>query len=82
MEAEPTERDCVEQAMAGAAGRGQIWALAVSSGSRNLDGWRRSGAVAAAFADLPGELQICRPAPVDTIDAAQKPYEVHGGTST
>ena len=74
------ERDCVEQAMAGdMLGQVESWSE-VNSGSRNLDGLATIGArLAAAFADLPGELQMREPAPVDAIDTAGKPYQVSHG---
>jgi glutamate carboxypeptidase len=75
-----TERDCVEQAMAAdMLQQVESWA-AVNSGSRNLDGLATIGArLAGAFADLPGELQMVEPAPVDAIDVAGKPYQVEHG---
>jgi glutamate carboxypeptidase len=75
-----TERDCVEQAMAAdMLQQVESWA-AINSGSRNLDGLATIGArLAGAFADLPGELQMREPTPVDAIDAAGKPYQVEHG---
>ena len=75
-----TERDCVEQAMdADMLQQVESWA-AVNSGSRNLDGLATIGArLASAFSDLPGELRMVEPAPVDAIDIAGKPYQVEHG---
>jgi glutamate carboxypeptidase len=75
-----TERDCVEQAMAAdMLQQVETWA-AVNSGSRNLEGLATIGArLAGAFAELPGELQMVEPAPVDAIDIAGKPYQVEHG---
>jgi glutamate carboxypeptidase len=52
----------------------------VNTGSRNMDGLATLGArLAGAFADLPGEIAMRDPKPVETIDTAGKPYEVPHG---
>ena len=74
------ERACVEAATeAPMLSQVENWAE-VNSGSRNLDGLATIGArLAGAFADLPGELRLVEPAPVEAIDAAGKAYEVPHG---
>lgn len=74
------EQACVEAAAAAPMlSQVENWA-GVNSGSRNLDGLATIGArLAGAFADLPGELQLVEPGPVDAIDAAGKAYEVPHG---
>ena len=74
------ERACVEAASAEPMlAQVENWAN-VNSGSRNLDGLGTIGArLAGAFADLPGEIAMRDPAPVEAIDAAGKVYDVlHG----
>ena len=45
----------------------------VNSGSRNLDGLGTLGArLAGGFADLPGEIAMREPAPVEAIDESGK----------
>jgi len=63
------ERDCVERAMAAPMLKQiEAWA-AVNSGSRNLAGLAEvAGLIGDAFADLPGELRLVDPAPVEAID--------------
>ena len=52
----------------------------VNSGSRNLDGLGTLGArLAGAFADLPGEIAMREPAPVEAIDESGKAYEIPHG---
>lgn len=74
------ERDCVEAASAEPMlAQVENWAK-VNSGSRNLDGLAIIGArLAGAFADLPGEIAMREPAPVEAIDSAGKAYEVAHG---
>ncbi len=74
------ERACVEAASAEPMlAQVENWA-AVNSGSRNLDGLATLGArLAGAFADLPGEVAMREPEPVEAIDEAGKPYEVPHG---
>src|SRR5215510_6110645 len=74
------ERDCVEAASAAPMlAQVENWSE-VNSGSRNLDGLATLGArLAGAFADLPGELAMRDPAPVEAIDASGKAYEVPHG---
>src|SRR5688572_31676077 len=74
------ERDCIERAMAAdMLPQVESWST-VNSGSRNLEGLAAIGdQLAGAFADLPGELQMLEPAPVDAIDAAGKPYQIEHG---
>jgi glutamate carboxypeptidase len=74
------ERDCVERATAEPMlAQVENWAC-VNSGSRNLEGLGTIGArLAGAFADLPGEIAMREPTPVEAIDAAGKTYEVPHG---
>ena len=74
------ERACVERAMAADMLRQvENWA-AVNSGSRNLDGLATLvSRLAGAFADLPGEIRLVDPSPVEAIDAAGRPYEIAHG---
>jgi glutamate carboxypeptidase len=74
------ERDCVDAASAEPMlAQVENWAN-VNSGSRNLDGLGTIGArLAGAFADLPGEIAMREPAPVEAIDGAGKAYEVPHG---
>src|SRR5688500_175234 len=74
------ERACVEEASAAPMlTQVENWA-AINSGSRNLDGLAIVCArLAAAFADLPGEIAMRDPTPVEAIDAAGNPYEVPHG---
>jgi glutamate carboxypeptidase len=74
------ERACVEAASAAPMlAQVENWST-VNSGSRNIDGLATIGArLAGAFADLPGEISMREPAPVEAIDAAGKPYEVPHG---
>jgi glutamate carboxypeptidase len=74
------ERDCVEAASAEPMlAQVENWAN-VNSGSRNLDGLAVIGArLAGAFSDLPGEIALRDPAPVEAIDVAGNPYEVPHG---
>jgi glutamate carboxypeptidase len=74
------ERDCVERATAAEMlPQVEAWA-AVISGSRNLDGLATIGArLAGAFADLPGDIAMREPSPVEAIDAAGKVYELPHG---
>jgi glutamate carboxypeptidase len=74
------EHACVEAASAAPMlAQVENWAE-VNSGSRNLDGLATIGArLAGAFADLPGEIAMREPTPVEAIDAAGKPYEVPHG---
>jgi glutamate carboxypeptidase len=74
------ERDCVERATAAEMlPQVEAWA-AVNSGSRNLDGLATIGArLAGAFADLPGDIAMREPSPVEAIDAAGKVYELPHG---
>jgi glutamate carboxypeptidase len=74
------ERDCVERAMAPEMlPQVETWA-AVNSGSRNLDGLATIGArLAGAFAELPGDIAMREPSPVEAIDAAGKSYELPHG---
>ena len=67
------ERDCVEAASAEPMlAQVEDWAR-VNSGSRNLDGLATIGArLANAFSDLPGDIAMREPAPVEAIDAAGK----------
>ncbi len=53
---------------------------AVNSGSRNLDGLALLGArIAGAFADLPGEVAMLEPSPVEAIDGSGRAYELPHG---
>ena len=74
------ERSCVDAASAAPMlAQVENWS-AVNSGSRNLDGLAILGArLAGAFAELPGEIALLEPMPVEAIDAAGKPYEVPHG---
>ena len=74
------ERACVEAASAAPMlAQVENWS-AVNSGSRNFDGLATVGArLAGAFADLPGEIAMLEPTPVEAIDAAGKSYEVSHG---
>jgi glutamate carboxypeptidase len=74
------ERASVEAASAGPMlAQVEAWA-AVNSGSRNLDGLATIGArLAGAFADLPGDIAMREPSPVEAIDAAGKAYEIPHG---
>jgi len=74
------ERACIERAMAAdMLGQVETWS-AVNSGSRNLDGLATLGArLADAFADLPGEISMREPSPVEAIDAAGQPYQIEHG---
>src|SRR5687768_11427842 len=75
-----SERDCVERAMAADMLRQVEGWSAINTGSRNLDGLATLAArLAGAFADLPGEVRLTEPTPVDAIDAAGKAYEVEHG---
>ena len=60
-------------------GQVEAWA-AINSGSRNLDGLRLvAGALADAFAALPGTLELIDAAPVEAIDAGGARVEVEHG---
>jgi glutamate carboxypeptidase len=74
------EQACVEAASAAPMlAQVENWAE-VNSGSRNLDGLATiSARLAGAFADLPGEIAMRDPTPVEAIDAAGKAYEVPHG---
>lgn len=74
------ERDCVAHAMAEEMlQQVEAWS-AINSGSRNLDGLASVAyLLTEAFAELPGELRMLEPAPVDAIDSAGKPYQVAHG---
>ena len=74
------ERACVEAASAAPMlAQVENWDE-VNSGSRNLDGLAVLGArLAGAFADLPGEIAMLDPMPVEAIDAAGKSYEIAHG---
>ena len=77
-----TERACVEAASAAPMlAQVENWS-ALNSGSRNLEGLATLGSrLAGAFADLPGEIRMVEPTPVDAIDAAGKAFEIpHGRT--
>ena len=75
------ERDCVEAASAEPMlAQVENWAAVNSrlaqsrrAGRRSAPGWPD------AFADLPGEIAMREPAPVEAIDAAGKAYEVPHG---
>ena len=74
------ERACVEAASAAPMlAQVENWSE-VNSGSRNLDGLATLGArLAGAFADLPGDIQMVEPTPVEAVDAAGQAYEVPHG---
>jgi len=76
------ERECVAAAMAAQGamlGQVEAWA-AVNSGSRNLDGLAGVAAmIGDAFAVLPGEMRLVDPAPVDTIDALGRSFDLPHG---
>ena len=74
------ERACVEAASAEPMlAQVENWA-AVNTGSRNLDGLATLGArLAGAFADLPGEVAMLEPEPVEAIDEAGNSYELPHG---
>jgi glutamate carboxypeptidase len=74
------ERACVEAASAAPMlAQVENWS-AVNTGSRNLDGLAILGArLAGAFAELPGEIALLEPMPVEAIDADGKPYEIPHG---
>src|SRR5437868_4285613 len=77
-----TERACVEGAIAAQdAMRRQVEAwVAVNSGSRNLAGLHDVAAMLCeAFADLPGEVALVDPAPVEAVDAAGARVELPHG---
>ena len=75
-----TERACVEAASAAPMlAQVENWS-ALNSGSRNLEGLATLGSrLAGAFADLPGEIRMVEPTPVDAIDAAGKAFEIPHG---
>jgi len=75
-----TERDCVEMAsVQPMLAQVENWS-ALNSGSRNLDGLATLGRwLADAFADLPGEIRMVEPTPVEAIDAAGKAFEIPHG---
>src|SRR5688572_20840486 len=75
-----TERACVDRAMSvDMLAQVENW-CAVNTGSRNLEGLAVLGArLAGAFADLPGEVRMAEPTPVEAIDAGGKAYEVPHG---
>ncbi|MGZ5791918.1 MAG: hydrolase [Croceibacterium sp.] len=53
---------------------------AINSGTSNLDGLaRQAGALADAFAALPGDIELREPAPVNAIDAAGREIERQHG---
>src|SRR5688500_2363257 len=70
------ERACVEAASAEPMLiQVEHWAE-INSGSRNLEGLAVLGArLADSFADLPGEIAMREPAPVEAIDANGKAYD-------
>ena len=74
------ERKCVEVASAAPMlAQVENWS-ALNSGSRNLEGLATLGSrLAGAFADLPGEILMVEPTPVEAIDAAGKAYEIPHG---
>ena len=74
------ERTCVEAASAAPMlAQVENWS-ALNSGSRNLEGLATLGSrLAGAFADLPGEIRMVEPTPVEAIDVAGKPYEIPHG---
>ena len=74
------ERGCVERAMAAdMLLQVETWS-AINSGSRNLDGLATLGArLAGAFADLPGDIRMVEPAPVDAIDGSGRPCDIEHG---
>ena len=74
------EQKCVEAASAEPMlAQVENWS-AVNSGSRNLDGLGIIGArLAGAFTDLPGELAMLEPTPVEAVDATGKTFEVPHG---
>jgi glutamate carboxypeptidase len=57
----------------------QNWA-AINTGSRNLDGLATiASRLAGHFSDLPGEVRLVEPTPVEAIDTAGRAYEVPHG---
>jgi glutamate carboxypeptidase len=76
------ERACVERAAASQAAmeeRTRAWS-AINSGSRNLDGLARVGAmIGEALGALPGTLAWVDPTPVEAVDAAGKAFELAHG---
>ncbi len=74
------EQICVEAASATPMlAQVECWA-ALNSGSRNLAGLDDiAGRLADAFADLPGDVELVAPAPVEAVDAGGKNYEVPHG---
>ena len=75
-----TEQDCAERAAAEPMlAQVEAWA-AVNSGSRNLAGLATmAGLLADAFAELPGEVSLVDPAPVDAVDARGETMPVEHG---
>jgi glutamate carboxypeptidase len=75
-----TEREVVERARAGPTHEQVLAWAAINSGSRNLDGLTTmAGALADAFAALPGELALDTPAPVEAIDARGRAVHIEHG---
>ena len=74
------ERKCVEAASAAPMLTDvQNWA-AINTGSRNLDGLATiASRLAGHFSDLPGEVRLVDPTPVEAIDAGGEAYEVPHG---
>ncbi|MDV3256667.1 MAG: hydrolase [Sphingomonas sp.] len=75
-----SEQACIEAAAAEPMlAQVENW-CAVNSGSRNLEGLALLGArIAGAFADLPGEIAMVEPSPVEAIDSSGKTYELAHG---
>ena len=74
------ERKCVEAASAAPMlAQVENWST-LNSGSRNLEGLATLGSrLAGAFADLPGEIRMVEPTPVEAIDAGGHTYEIPHG---
>ena len=74
------EQSCVEAASATPMlAQVECWA-ALNSGSRNLAGLDDiAGRLSDAFADLPGDIDLVAPAPVEAVDAGGKTYAVPHG---
>lgn len=59
--------------------RTEHW-CAINTGTRNIEGLaRQAGELAEAFAMLPGEIELVRPAPVSAVDAAGKDVPIEHG---
>ncbi|CAN5206187.1 hydrolase [soil metagenome] len=79
-EVSSTERAAVEQAAAEPMIDQVLQWSAVNSGSRNLDGLKRIGAMLAeAFSVLPGELEMLDPSPVEAVGPSGRAVAIAHG---